>query len=130
MAPPQGIIKFMATPMHPNPRDREQVKVMTACGASEEHVAAHLSLSVEDLKTYYRKEITYGVEEANMKVAKTFYELAVSGENPNLTLAWMRMRAGWKDAAVNSKPEEENLDAELTRNKLLKLLNRGKESAA
>lgn len=103
---------------------------MTACGASEEHVAAHLNLTVEDLQTYYRKEVTYGVEEANMKVAKTFYELAVSGENPNLTLAWMRMRAGWKDAAINSKPEEENLDAELTRNKLLKLLNRGKESAS
>ena len=120
----------MITSMHPNGRDREQVKVMIACGASEEHVATHLSLSVDDLRRYYSKEVKFGVEEANMKVAKTFYDLAVSGENPNLTLAWMRMRAGWKDAVGASKSgEDENLDAELTRNKLLKLLNRGKNAA-
>ena len=116
--------------MHPNGRDREQVKVMIACGASEEHVAAHLGLSVDDLIKHYSREVKFGVEEANMMVAKTFYDLAVSGDNPNLTLAWMRMRAGWKEAIGTSKPDgDENLDAELTRNKLLKLLNRGKNAA-
>lgn len=115
--------------MHPNRRDQEQVQVMTACGASPEHIAKHLNLNLNDLLCFYKVDLDFGLERANMEVARTFHKLASSGEYPNLTLAWMRMRAGWKDAINQKEPEEDTSDAELTRSKLVKLLNRGAKAA-
>lgn len=103
--------------------------MMTACGASPEHIAKHLNLNLNDLLCFYKVDLDFGLERANMEVARTFHKLASSGEYPNLTLAWMRMRAGWKDAINQKEPEEDTSDAELTRSKLVKLLNRGAKAA-
>jgi len=115
--------------MHPNRKDQEQAQVMMACGASQEYVAKHLNLSLDDLLRFYQKDLDFGLERANMEVAKTFHQLATSGDYPALTLAWMRMRAGWKDAVNQKDAEEDTSDAELTKAKLMKLLNRGAKAA-
>ena len=110
----------------PNKRDRNQVEVLAGMGASEDFISSHLHLTVAELNTYYSKELTSGAAEANLQVAKTFHELATSGEHPQMTLAWMKMRAGWSDAAQKEEEGYDDDSASLAKDKLLKLLNRGK----
>lgn len=110
----------------PNKRDRNQAEVLSGMGATEEFIADHLHLSIEELNLYYSKELKSGAEEANLQVAKTFHELATSGEHPQMTLAWMKMRAGWSDAKQEAEEGYDEDSASLAKDKLLKLLNRGK----
>lgn len=111
------------TPMHPNRRDSTQVETLAGMGASEEFIAAHLSLSLEQLREYYTKPLKHGMEEANLQVAKTLHEMATSGEHPQATIAWLKMRAGWTDAPQRQVEEDES-SLEEAREKLLTLLNR------
>lgn len=117
------------TPMHPNKRDQQQVEVLSGMGASPEFIAKHLNLSTSDLATHYAKELQHGIEEANLQVAKTFHEMATSGDHPTLTLAWMRMRAGWNDQTNPlATQEEDDSSLDEAKEKLLKLLNRAHAS--
>lgn len=112
---------------HPNRRDRGQVEVLSGMGASEAFIAKHLKLSIEELRLHYAPEIEHGQEEANLQVARTFHEMATSGEHPQMTLAWMKMRAKWTDGpTIDSPDDEEDTQIDEAREKLLKLLNRGK----
>lgn len=116
------------SPLHPNKRDASQVEVLVGMGASEEFIASHLSLSTQELHEHYEKQLSSGREEANLQVAKTFFDLATSGDHPQITLAWMRMRAGWRDAPPpTTQSDQGDLDDDLriARDKLEKLLNRG-----
>lgn len=111
--------------MHPNRRDRGQVEVLSGMGATEEFIAKHLSISVAELKEHYQKELDHGIEEANLQVARTFHEMATSGEHPQMTMAWMEMRAKWSKAPPAADPDQE-VDLDQAREKLLKLLNRAR----
>jgi hypothetical protein len=68
-----------------------------------------------------------GEEEANLRVAQAFFDMATSKEHPQMTLAWMKMRARWTDS-LQSTQEEEDVDIEATRQKLLKLINRSRDT--
>lgn len=113
---------------HPNPRDREQVEVLVAMGASLEFIADELYISPEELETHYAKAISHGSQRANLEVAQTFFELAKSGKFPNLTVSWMELRAGWSkapDASSRRSPEELEELRSVAKEKLSRLLNRG-----
>lgn len=118
------------TPMHPNRRDAQQVEVMSGMGASPEYIAKHLNLPLSDLTEHYSKELTHGIEEANLQVAKVFHEMATSGDFPAMTLSWMRMRAGWNDQTNPlATQDEDDSSLDEAKEKLLKLLNRAHASA-
>jgi len=115
--------------MHPNKRDSTQIEVLIGMGASLEYVSAHLNLSSADLQRYYEKEIQHAEEEANLRVAKVFHDLATSGDFPQMTQAWMEMRARWSKSTTTSSllsKEEQEAAHQDARQKLLRLLNRGK----
>lgn len=115
------------TQIHPNRRDKGQVEVLSGMGATEAYIARHLSLTIEELRHHYSTELVHGQEEANLQVAKTFHEFATSGEHPQMTALWMKMRAKWTEGPDTSSPEEEDeSDLETAREKLVQLLNRGK----
>ena len=113
----------------PNKRDAVQVEVMSGMGASPEHIAHHLKITLPTLLEHYQVNIDRGQEEANLQVAKTFHDLATSGDFPQATIAWMKLRAGWTEKSPNSpltSTQEEEEDAiRSAREKLAKLLNRG-----
>lgn len=109
---------------HPNPKDASQVEVLTGMGASPEYIAAHLHITPEELQQHYPKPLAHGLEEANLRVAQAFFEMATSKEYPQMTLAWMKMRARWTDAPPSTSTEEDNVEIEEVRQKLLKLINR------
>jgi len=118
-----------SVPMHPNKRDSTQIEVLIGMGASLEYVSAHLNLSSADLQRYYEKEIQHAEEEANLRVAKVFHDLATSGDFPQMTQAWMEMRARWSKSTTTSSllsKEEQEAAHQDARQKLLRLLNRGK----
>lgn len=116
------------TPLHPNKKDSQQVEVLAGMGATEEFIAKHLNLTPEDLTTYYSRQLAHGIEESNLQVAKAFHEMATSKEFPTMTIAWMKMRAGWSDNTPpdNSDTDDSSLDE--AKEKLLKLLNRAHNS--
>ena len=113
---------------HPNPRDAEQVELLTAMGASLEYISKHLRMDLEDVTLHYPEELKHGTEEANLRVAKVFFDFAVSGKHPMLTLEWMRMKAKWGAPSSTSlqTPEELEEETNAAKEKLLSLLNRGK----
>ena len=121
-------MEVIPPPLHPklpNAKDRTQVEVLSGMGASPEYIAHHLKITLEELNTHYPQALEHGREEANLRIAKTFFDMAESGNYPAATLAWMKMRAGWTEQAQATTPEED-VDIDVAREKLQKLLNRGK----
>lgn len=117
--------KLKSVRTHPNHTDATQVEVMTGFGASPQHIASHLSLTIEELEYHYSDQLKFGIEEANLKVAQTFFEMATSGEHPQMTAMWMKMRAKWTESPPPAKQEEEDeTDMNELRHKLLRLMNR------
>ena len=105
-----------------NPKLAENIQVASACGLSPRAIAKEFSISEEHLLHLYKEDLDHGLEIANAKVAKTFYDLASSGEHPTLTARWMELRAGWSTSS--NLTVKDDTDQELAREKLLKLLNR------
>lgn len=93
-------------------------------GATREYIAHHLSLTLPELEQHYARSLRMGEEEANLRVAQAFFEMATSKEHPQMTLAWMKMRARWTDSPAPTSTEEDNVEIEEVRQKLLKLINR------
>jgi hypothetical protein len=112
----------MATiiPMHPNPASKEIVRVLAASGAPHEFIASEIKLTLDDLLHYYETDIELGPVEANARVAQTFFHMATSGEYPQMTLAWMKMKAGWADTPATH--EEPTADIQAAKDKLASLL--------
>lgn len=98
----------------------ENIQVASACGLSPKAIAKEFGLPLEILTTLYKEDLDHGLEVANAKVAKVFFDLAISGEHPQLTKSWMELRGGWTPSS--SLQIQDN--AEVAREKLLKLLNR------
>jgi hypothetical protein len=112
----------MATiiPMHPNRETKEIVRVLSAAGASLQFIANETHLHPDDLTRYYQVDLDQGPEEANARVAQTFLHMATSGDYPQMTIAWMKMKAGWNDS--NSTPEADEADLQASKDKLASLL--------
>lgn len=118
-------------PTHPNARDSKQVETLAGLGASEQYICTHLNLTLDQLYEFYQRQLEYGKEHANLEVAETFFDLATSGDHPNITAMWMRMRAGWSDSPAHAQSAQEDDDSEAisqAKDKLLTLLNRAHNS--
>lgn len=107
---------------HPNAKLQENIRVMTACGASPKAISLELNVPLEVITTHYSADMDIGLDIANARVAKVFFDLATSGEHPNATIKWAELRGGWTPTLNQNITTDE--DAELARDKLLKLLNR------
>ena len=113
--------------LHPTKANQEQIRVLAATGASPEFIADSLGLLPDTLSLHYQRDLDHGLEEANARVAQTFFHMATSGDFPQLTLSWMKMRAGWTEAppsqsSSNLTPEEQEQETALSREKLATLL--------
>ncbi len=99
--------------IHPNKTDREQVRVLAGLGAPREFIADELKLTLDDLDFHYSEDLIQGPLEANARVAQTFFELATSGDYPQMTLSWLKMRANWSENLPTTTSTEE-AEAELS----------------
>ena len=101
----------------------EAIQVLAACGASPKAIAAELGIPEATLIAHHTHDMEIGLELANARVAKTFFDMATSGEHPTLTSKWMELRGGWSSSS-SLVLHDQREEAEVAREKLLKLLNR------
>jgi hypothetical protein len=90
---------------HPSDEQRRWVTVMSSYGIRQEDMATEVGLrSPKTLRKHFREELDRGRIGSDGKVRKTLFELAESGEYPNVTIHWVR-QADWRaKAARESHP--------------------------
>ena len=87
----------------PTPADRNTVTSMAACGFKHEDIARCLGTEGIDDKTlrkHFRAELDTAAEKANAAVANKAYQLAVAGNPYQMTMFWLKCRAGWRDVVT------------------------------
>lgn len=85
----------MGRPQHnPSEKDRGIVKVMTAGGIMQAHIAAVLNIAEGTLRRHYRREIAVGAAELNGRVVAALYTAATGGDVK--AQIWItQARLGW-----------------------------------
>ena len=84
-------------------KELKQLRIMSEHGVRQESMAAILGVSRSTLQRMIkhreavREAVEYGGARGEVKVAKTAFELAESGEHPWFTKFWLQTKAGWKD---------------------------------
>jgi len=103
----------------PSDEQRRLVTVISSYGIRQEDIATEVGLhSQKTLRKHFRKELDHGRIGANIRVAKTLYQMAASGRNLVATIFWLE-RAGWRSKpAVQPRPAvNSNFVVELSRTK-------------
>ena len=95
------------------PEQVDQIEVMVGYGLTYEQIAAIFRMSRRTL-LYRIKEnedlaeaIDRGRARAALKVTKTAYEMAVSGECYQMTMFWLKCRQGWRQTDRVTKPDDD-----------------------
>src|SRR5580704_4530986 len=77
----------------PTEEQRRLVKSMGALGMPHEDIARKIGIrSPKTLRKHFRNELDLGIIDANYKVSKTLYEMAISGDKPSATIFWDKTR--------------------------------------
>src|SRR5580704_6102982 len=85
------------TPFKPTAEQKRLVKVLSSYGIRQGDIATEVGLrSPKTLRKHFREELDHGRIGANIRVAKTLYEMAISGRNLSATVFWLERRAGWR----------------------------------
>ena len=98
--------------------DMKKIEKMAGLGMPQEMIAHVFGMKVltfqNRMDKYPEVRMAYdkGVADATMKVAETAFAQAVSGENPAMTMFWLKCRAGWKETSrheIHTKTTIEDL---------------------
>ena len=82
----------------PPPPIREAVFKAASRGVSQDVIAELVGVSESTLKRNCKDELRQGAQMAYARIALAAYEMALSGEHPQMTRWWLQCRAGWKRA--------------------------------
>jgi AraC-like DNA-binding protein len=63
-------------------------------------IARVIGVSESTLKRRCKDELRLCALLANVRVAEVAYDMACSGDHPEMTRWWLRTRAGWQDPVV------------------------------
>lgn len=84
----------------PTSESRAVVRELAAFGIPQDKIAERLGIGAEPLRDHYREELDNAKSDANLRVYKTAFSLATSGECPAMTMFWCKTRMGWKETNV------------------------------
>lgn len=84
---------------HPRPEYSDRIRLMSAIGIPQTHIASLLKMSLETMHKHYRDELTMGGSSANAVVGGKIFEAAKRGEQWACTL-WAVRRMGWKETTT------------------------------
>jgi hypothetical protein len=90
----------MARLFPPSTQDKDRVRKLAASGASEQDIAALMSIPVKRLRTRFRSELQTGLAEGKQQVLDRLYEAASSGSNLSATIFWIKSVCGWRDTGA------------------------------
>ena len=87
----------------PNVEQRGMVRSMAAYGIRQEEIARCLGLrSAKTLRRHFREELDRAAPEANARVAQSLYQQATAGKKTAAAIFWLKVRAGWREAATGT----------------------------
>ena len=85
----------------PSQEQRHLVTVLSSYGIWQEDIASEVGLrSPKTLRKHFREELDHGRIGSEIKVRKTFYQMAESGKHPYTTIQWLKQRRGWSPKAA------------------------------
>jgi hypothetical protein len=64
-------------------------------GVPQEVIAMLLGISKSTLRRHCASELRFGAMAADLRVAATAYEMAISGKHPQMTWWWLTTRSRW-----------------------------------
>ncbi len=105
----------MSNPHEPDEVSREVVKSLVLVGSTQEQIADILKIDDKTLRKYYREELDNSLTISLGKIAKTAYQLALSGDQKMIEFI-LKCRGKWS----YYKPPEE--DKKTTTDTLLEKL--------
>jgi hypothetical protein len=83
---------------NPQEQIREAVFKAASRGVSQDLIAELVGVSESTLKRNCSNELRLGAQMAYAKIAMAAFEMALSGDHPQMTRWWLQVRAGWKRA--------------------------------
>jgi hypothetical protein len=81
----------------PSAETRAQVEDLAGYGLTHAQIAHVLKVSQDTVERHYAEELEAGLALALATVAKTAFQMATSGEEPAMTMFWLKTRAKWKE---------------------------------
>ena len=89
----------------PTPEQRKLVRSLAALGLRQEWICQMLHLrSPKTLRKHFPEELSKGLAEATAAVARTAYDMALSGRYPAMLLFWLKCQAPG-DPLLETQPE-------------------------
>jgi hypothetical protein len=83
----------------PTDEQRALVKSLAAVGLPQEDICKLLELrSPKTLRKHFEQELSQGLAEATAVVARTAYEMAISGRYPAMTFFWLKCHVSCGEA--------------------------------
>jgi hypothetical protein len=99
----------------PTEQQRREVLVMAGSGIVQERIAKMLDIDPKTLRRAFRHELDIGMTEANVRVAKSLFEMATRDKIPSAAIFWLKARAGWREQqAVNIGGTDRPVGIDLT----------------
>lgn len=94
----------------PSAEQKNLVKLCMASGFTQEETANVLEIDKKTLRKYYRDELDFGREQANVQVAGSIFRSAVRG-NMQAAIYWSKVHMGWRDntetqTVINIAPQK------------------------
>jgi hypothetical protein len=90
----------MSKKHEPTDELRRVVMVAAAIGVQQDQIARMVGVSEKTLRARYKRELAQGLVEANTRVRRRLYELAVEGA-PRIALGaccfWLKTRGGFRE---------------------------------
>jgi hypothetical protein len=80
-----------------DPEVQRQVEVMAGLGMSEDHISLIVGVHKNTLRTNMQATLELGRARALADVARTAYQMAVSGECPAATFFWLKTQGRWRE---------------------------------
>lgn len=89
--------KLQTKPSHePALKDRLWVKVCTAGGIEQAHIAAVIGINRSTLRKHYKSELAHGAPEVNGIVIAALFNQCKKGDVKAL-IHWTQCRMGWRE---------------------------------
>jgi hypothetical protein len=89
----------------------DEVKKMAMCGLTPDQICMVMGIDASHFRKAVAKNfrlasmLRRGIGAANSAVTQQAFNMAVSGKHPNVTMWWLRVRAGWTEEQ-NEEPTQ------------------------
>ena len=82
---------------------------MAGLGLPQDQIALLLEVDPTTLRKHFRDDLDRGMAEANVKIAQSLFNMAITGGSVAAAIFWMKARAGWRekhDLTVSTNPPQ------------------------